>query len=546
MTSYPAQHEAQPPGGEFAISDETVADARRAVACPRAEPPNEVTAQLMLAALVNTSGDAVVSMDADDRITTWNPAAERLFGYPAAEVIGRPTARLVPAGLVAARQRLLCDAAAGSGPLTQETLRRHRDGRLLPVEVTVSALRAADGATIGYLAIFRDNSERLNRERQLRIMEERYRTFFEELPGLTYIYSLNHAPQEPGFLHRSRHFEAVTGYPNAIWQGDRGFFDTIIHPDDREWLEAYTARVDHTGEPFRTEFRIVTRAGEVRWLREEGTYVCTPAGERCYCIGIATDITEQKRAEAATNQALAQLRVANRELEQLSAAKSDFVSQISHELRTPLTSIQGFSELIETGLATGEEARQFAATINQNAVRLARMINDVLDLDRMEAGQFDLTLAPVSLNQIVESVVTALTPTTATHQLLLDLAPDLPPVSADADALVQLVTNLLGNAIKYAPAGGPITTRTRSSGTMVDLSVMDRGLGVPAEYRETIFDRYGRIPRAEQVGIPGTGLGLPIARHIVALHAGRIWVEPNVPHGSVFHVLLPAAEPPAE
>jgi two-component system phosphate regulon sensor histidine kinase PhoR len=260
---------------------------------------------------------------------------------------------------------------------------------------------------------------------------------------------------------------------------------------------------------------------------------------------LCRDVTDQKRAEESMAALLTDVQAANRELTQLNAAKSDFISTTSHEFRTPLTSIQGFSELIISEVTTLDEAQAFARTINENALRLARLIGDMLDLDRLESGQLVPAMGCLSLNDLVQRVLTDLRPTTRRHSLVAQLDPALPQVQCDPDLMIRVLTNLVGNAVKYSPAGGTVTVRTAPHGDGVKLTVADEGLGVPPDHRELIFARYGRITRPEQAGIAGTGLGLPIARHILEVHNGRIWVEANTPVGSVFHVVLPAAAAPA-
>jgi PAS domain S-box-containing protein len=257
------------------------------------------------------------------------------------------------------------------------------------------------------------------------------------------------------------------------------------------------------------------------------------------------DVTDTKRAEAAMLALLAEVQAANRELALLNAAKSDFISTTSHEFRTPLTSIQGFSELIATEVETLHEAQAFARTINAHALRLARMIGDMLDLDRLESGQLVPRMICTNLNDLVQQVLIELRPTTPWHALVAELAPALPPVQCDPDLMLRVLTNLVGNAIKYSPGGGSVTVRTAPRGEGVELTVADEGLGVPPDHRELIFARYGRIVRPEQAGIEGTGLGLPIVRHILEIHNGRIWVEDNQSRGAVFHVVLPTAASPA-
>jgi PAS domain S-box-containing protein len=377
------------------------------------------------------------------------------------------------------------------------------------------------------------------------------------MPGLTYIYTPDPAGPGQGTLQFSHQWGALTGHHLHIETSQTSYVETVVHPDDRAHLLRSNREAEATGTPLSATYRIVTRDGSVRWVHDRANLVQGPDDDQPRSwLGHIDDITDERAAAlkvqatlaelATANEALAaafaQLEVANRDLALLSEAKSEFVSSISHEFRTPLTSIQGFSELFLTDVETVAEAREFARLINRNAVALARMVSNVLDLDQMEAGRVHLTLAPVDLNQVVETAVALASPTTR-HELVLDLDPEPPHILADADALVQVVTNLLSNAVKYSPTGGAITLTTRAGVEAIELWVADPGLGVPAADRVRIFDRYGRIHRPEQVGISGSGLGLPIARHLVESHGGKIWVEPNAPTGSVFRVWLPRVGP---
>jgi signal transduction histidine kinase len=253
-----------------------------------------------------------------------------------------------------------------------------------------------------------------------------------------------------------------------------------------------------------------------------------------------------KRAEREVAEALAAQREANRQLEQLNKAKSDFVSVISHEFRTPLTGIQGFSELMRDEEFGLEEMKSFAAEINREAERLNRMISELLDLDRMESGRMVLHPETVDLNAVVTQTVEGARPTAPGHELRLELDPGLPPLPADRDKLTQVVVNLLSNAIKYSPDGGEVAVGTRRAGAEAHLWVRDRGVGIPPAALEVIFERYTRVEGGSHRYIKGTGLGLPIVREIARLHGGRAWAESEVGRGSVFHLALPLAGPPAE
>jgi two-component system sensor histidine kinase/response regulator len=227
------------------------------------------------------------------------------------------------------------------------------------------------------------------------------------------------------------------------------------------------------------------------------------------------------------------------ELTRLNEAQRRFVGLISHEFRTPLFGIQGFSELIRDETLTPDEIRDYASRINSEAKRLVRMITEILDLDRMESGHMTLTLGDVRINEVILSVVDYARPGAPQHRFTNLLDPALPVMTADQDKIVQVMTNLVSNAVKYSPAAGTITITTARDGDTVHVSVKDEGIGIPADALEKVFERFTRVERESLGDIKGTGLGLPIVREIVELHGGRVWAESPAGEGSTFHVELP-------
>ena len=239
-----------------------------------------------------------------------------------------------------------------------------------------------------------------------------------------------------------------------------------------------------------------------------------------------------------------ELRSANERLKELDRMKASFFSMISHELRHPLTVAKGYLELIETG-SGGEvtaEMRRYLHIINDNFDHLAEMIDDLLDLSRMESGRYHIQRQAVRPSGIINHTIQAFTASAHEKELGLEsqLPESLPLVSADPLRVVQVLTNLLQNAIKFTPNGGTITVSACESGPDVQFSVTDTGIGIPPVELNRIFDRFYQV-RRDDSNLGGAGLGLAICKEIIRLHGGRIWAESEEGHGSRFFFTLPRA-----
>src|SRR5579859_864984 len=274
--------------------------------------------------------------------------------------------------------------------------------------------------------------------------------------------------------------------------------------------------------------------GSEAWLHYSVTAVRKPNGRIDYFLAMFEDVTSKHAAEEAA--------VANLEgLERLNKLKSEFVSMVSHEFRTALVGIQGFSEILRDDTMGADEVKSLASDINQEAERLNRMSGEMLDLDRMEAGKIRLDPQPLDVNTLVRGAVERAQMSTETHPIRTELDPSLPIVNADSDRLVQVVSNLLTNAVKYSPDGGEITVSTRAEDGVVRVSVRDHGMGIAPEFVDRLFGRYERFESNRTSKVVGTGLGLAISRQIVELHGGRIWVESKVGEGSDFQFTIPVS-----
>jgi len=226
--------------------------------------------------------------------------------------------------------------------------------------------------------------------------------------------------------------------------------------------------------------------------------------------------------------------------------KTEFVSTVSHELRTPLTSIKGYVDLILDGDAgeINDEVREFLRIVQNNSDRLTDLINDLLDISRIETGRVRLALEPVSLGELVEEVLDSHRTRIAERPLTIhmDLPPDLPPVYADAQRLYQILNNLVTNAYKYTPPGGSITITAQIKDHKVQVDVADTGIGISEEDQKRLFSRFFRADHPLVRQAPGTGLGLAISRSLVNLHGGEMWMTSELGKGSVFSFTIPLVE----
>ncbi len=289
------------------------------------------------------------------------------------------------------------------------------------------------------------------------------------------------------------------------------------------------------------QVRAATGIGKWLWLQLTATSIPDSSGRPEHILLLIEDVTAVRETSDKLAEALESQREANANLEKTDRTKTEFLSIVSHEFRTALTGIQGFSELIRDGGLEPDEVRAYGGYIFNDADRVNRLIGDMLDLDRMESGRMTMRSADVDINDVLTEVVSRAAPSATTVEFKPNLDPRLPIVTGDRDRLIQVVSNLVNNAVKYSPEGGLVSIVSRADGGYALVSVSDTGLGIPPDEIGHVFERFRRVRSGAAQSIPGTGLGLAIVKQIVEMHGGKIWVESAVGHGSSFHFTIPLA-----
>jgi PAS domain S-box-containing protein len=363
----------------------------------------------------------------------------------------------------------------------------------------------------------------------LRESEERYRELFENANDMVYTHDL-----EGRFTSVNRAAEQVTGYTREEAYANN--FATILVP---EYLSVTREAILRKlrGEPSTTyEVEIITKDGR-RVPLEISTRLIHKDGKPVGVQGIARDISERKRIE----RLLVQQAEREKELHQ---RQSEFVATASHELRTPLHSIRGFARLLLDGRVDKPETlREFLTIIDDQSELLTALVNDLLDVAKIEAGRMEMRKEPLSLHDLVTNTAVEFGPTAEEKALTIeaDLPTDLPTIEGDREQLGRVLTNLVGNAIKFSDVPGEITIAARADGPEVVVSVQDQGIGIPEEALPHLFERFYQVDSSSTRERGGTGLGLHISKQIVEAHGGRIWVESKVGEGSTFSFAIPAS-----
>ncbi len=485
-----------------------------------------------LAAIVESSDDGIISVTLDGTILTWNSGAERVYGYPAEEAIGRSIYVLVPPDRQAALSQTYERVQRGEHIASFETVRVKKDGTHIDVALSLSPVRDSEGKTIAISGIIRDITERKRAAEALRESDERLRSLFERAPV-----GLFRSTLEGKILEANPAFLKMLGCPDRETLLATNAAGLYVNPEQRRRWAALLVR-DGVVASFESELRRFD--GSIIWVRESARAVCDASGRILHFEGAVEDITVQKRVDEESRKA--------REAERANQAKSEFLSRMRHELRTPLNAILGFAQLLELDPLSAEQ-QESVGHILEAGRHLLELINEVLDMARIEAGRLAISLDTVSVRGLVQETLDLIRPLAAKANVQLTAEASGTSerhILADRQRIKQVLLNLLSNAVKYNRLGGTVelsceeTTEGR-----LRINVSDTGPGIPPEQMEQLFTPFERLG-AEQAGVEGTGLGLVLSKRLVEAMGGRLGVESHVGQGSTFWVDLDLTESPVE
>jgi PAS domain S-box-containing protein len=345
-----------------------------------------------------------------------------------------------------------------------------------------------------------------------------------------------------GEIRHSLQHDRCYGYsgPATDWSAEKFF--ASIHPDDRERVRRHVQATTRERTPWQDDFRVVWPDGSVHWLTSRGAFISRP-GEAGFIVGVVIDVTARKQAEDLRLHSV-RLEAENRQIQEANRLKSEFLANMSHELRTPLNAVIGFAEILrsDAGKLAPTKRAEYLDHIAASGRHLLRLINDVLDLSKVESGKFELAPEPIQLPQVMRDVVAVLQPEATRKGVQVESEADLAlgDVVLDPARLKQMLYNLLSNAIKFTDRGGSVWLRAGPEGTEhLRIEVEDTGIGIAADDLAKLFRQFQQVHTGPAKNYPGTGLGLVLTRHLAELHGGSVGVRSTPGRGSVFHLVLP-------
>lgn len=474
--------------------------------------------QALFAAIVSSSENPIISKTLDGIITSWNPAAHRLFGYSENEAIGNQISIIIPEDRLAEEEFILEEIRSGKPFDRFETVRKTKDGRSIPVSLTISPVKTSEGRIIGASKIIRDISE------QNKIVEKQAilaaivdnsddAIVSKSLRGM--ITSWNKAA------------EKMFGYREAEVLGKH---ISLIIPADRLEEEDYIiGEIIKGNKVAHFETIRISKEGKEIPISLTISPLLNESGVIIGASKIARDISEKISSQKEKEQLYRKIKV-------LSRKKDAFIAMAAHELKTPVTSLSGFLQLLQKQISPDDKNSDLVQRCINRVEKLTMLVNDLLDISRIQGGKLQLRIEPFDIVALTEEVIVPYRHIT-THQIEIN-APESVRIMGDRMRIEQVLANLIGNAIKYAPKGGTIGIEIAQDKENVFISVSDEGIGISPMHLAGLFTPFYRVADPEN-RVSGLGMGLYISKEIVERHGGTIDVTSQSGRGSVFKFILP-------
>lgn len=504
-------------------------------------------ARARLAAIVESSDDAIIGKTLEGIITNWNTGAKKIFGYSEEEVIGHPVSILIPPDYPNEEPEMLEKLKRGERIEHYETKRMRKNGQLIDISLSISPIGDASGKIIGVSKIARDMTERRLAAERVRSSEAQYRLLFENNPQCMWIFD----PETLAFLAVNN--TAIHSYGYSSEEFLQMTLKEIYPPEDMPKLREIVAK--RTTEN--------STSDTVRHCKKDGSIIYVEVVSNSITFEgklarfmLAHDITGRKIAEEALlkerallaqriEERTADLSLANAELARASRLKDDFLASMSHELRTPLNAILGLSEALEEGVY-GHLNKEQAETLNfikESGAHLLSLINDILDLSKIEAGRFELVTDQIVVEPICQASLAFIKQATQKKHLKVSITFDncITAIEADERRLKQILVNLLTNAVKFTPEYGSIGLEVKGDieHQTAQFIVWDTGMGISKEDLPRLFQPFVQLDSNLNRQQTGTGLGLALVYRMVEMQGGSISVESEKGKGSRFIISLP-------
>jgi PAS domain S-box-containing protein len=532
-----------------------------------------------LAAIVASSDDAIVSKDLQGTVTSWNRAAERMFGYTAPEIVGQSIRAIIPADRQGEEDHVLACIKRGEKVDHFDTVRRRKDGGLVSISLTVSPILDEHGTVIGASKIARDISDRQQFETERAHLLQAVQVNARVTETLNEVGRVIAAT-----LDRDAIVQAVTDAAVSGTHAEFGaFFYNVIDPRSGDAYQSYTLSGDPKeafasfpgpratamfGPTFRGEgpVRLADVTADPRYAQSVPDHIMPP-GHRPVRSYLAVPVksrsgevlgglffghsqvgrfTEEDERLAAGIAVWASVALENARLylmvQDAARLKDEFLATLSHELRTPLNAILGYARMVRSGVVPPDGLARALDTIQRNAQSLSQIVEDILDVARIVAGKIRLNVQPVDLPAVIRAAVESMVPAADAKgiRVAVIMDPRAAPISGDPERLQQVVWNLMSNAVKFTPHEGRVEVRLERVNSHVEIVVSDTGRGVRPDFLPHIFERFRQADAGVNREIGGLGLGLSIARQLIELHGGTIVAaSPGEGQGTTFLIKLP-------